>query len=141
MRIDRDLTAASVVPLLLLLLEEKESYGYQIIQRIKASSQGQWNWSEGMLYPVLHRLEQRELIESYWHVADTGRRRKYYRLTKRGRAELQRQKKQWEIVRDTLGSLGFSAGKGDILDGCGNRDGGVESGSGCKEPLGRRGPG
>ena len=75
MRIDRDLTAASVVPLLLLFLEQEESYGYHIIRRIRSSSQQQWEWSEGML-PVLHRLEQRELIESHWRAAETGRRRK-----------------------------------------------------------------
>ena len=136
MRIDRDLTAASVVPLLLLLLEQEESYGYQIIRRIRSSSQQQWEWSEGMLYPVLHRLEQRELIESYWRAAETGRRRKYYRLTKRGRAELQRQKQQWEVVRKTLSSLGLSEGKGDALDGCGKRNSGLESGDSGEEPPG-----
>jgi len=138
MRIDRDLTAASVVPLLLLLLESEESYGYQIIQRIRCSSQRQWAWSEGMLYPVLHRLEQRELIESYWREADTGRRRKYYRLTKGGRAELQRQKQQWGIVQSTLENLGLSAGKGAAFDGRGEHDSGVESGDSGPEPSGHR---
>lgn len=137
MRIDRDLTAASVVPLLLLLLEQEESYGYQIIRRIRSSSQQQWEWSEGMLYPVLHRLEQRELIESYWRAAETGRRRKYYRLTKRGRAELQRQKQQWAVVQKTLSSLGLSEAKGDTLDGRGKPDSGLEGGDSGEKPPGR----
>ena len=134
MRIDRDLTAASVVPLLLLLLEQEESYGYQIIRRIRSSSKQQWEWSEGMLYPVLHRLEQRELIESYWRAAETGRRRKYYRLTKRGRAELQRQKQQWAVVQKTLSSLGLSEAKGDKLDGRGKPDSGLEGGDSGEKP-------
>lgn len=107
MKVDRDLTAASVVPLLLLVLDQEESYGYQIIQRIRAMSQQQWIWSEGMLYPVLHRLEKRELVESFWQVAESGRRRKYYRLTKRGKSELKRQEQQWQVVQQTLTNLGL----------------------------------
>lgn len=138
MRIDRDLTAASVVPLLLLLLEREESYGYQIIQRIRASSEQQWVWSEGMLYPVLHRLEKRELIEAYWRTAESGRPRKYYRLTKRGRAELERQKQQWSIVQQTLSRLGMSEEKGDTPDGRGARNSGLEGGDRGEEPPVRR---
>ena len=134
MRIDRDLTAASVVPLLLLLLDEEESYGYQIIQRIRASSQQQWAWSEGMLYPVLHRLEKRELIESHWKLAETGRQRKYYRLTKRGAAELHRQKQQWEIVQQTLGNLGMAKSKEERRDGHRERHSELEDGSNGKKP-------
>ncbi len=136
MRIDRDLTAASVVPLLLLLLDQEESYGYQIIQRIRASSRQQWLWSEGMLYPVLHRLEKRELIESYWRMAESGRQRKYYRLTKRGRAELQRQRQQWEVVQQTLSHLGMTGEKGERPDGHGERDSGLESGDSGEKPPG-----
>ncbi|HHW08746.1 MAG TPA: PadR family transcriptional regulator [Firmicutes bacterium] len=107
MRIDKELTAASVVPLLLLLLEQEESYGYRIIKRIRECSQGHWQWSEGMLYPVLHRLEQRKWIESFWHMAESGRRRKYYRLTALGRKELHRQLEQWRMIYGTLSQLGF----------------------------------
>ncbi|HHT28387.1 MAG TPA: helix-turn-helix transcriptional regulator [Firmicutes bacterium] len=107
MRVNRDLTAASVVLVILLILREQDSYGYQIIQRIRAMSAQQWLWSEGMLYPVLHRLEKRELIEAYWKVAESGRQRKYYRLTKRGRMELERQEQQWRVVQQTLSNLGL----------------------------------
>jgi PadR family transcriptional regulator PadR len=137
MRIDRDLTAASVVPLLLLLLEKEESYGYQIIQRIRQSSRQQLAWSEGMLYPVLHRLEQRELIESYWREAETGRKRKYYRLTKSGHAELQRQRRQWEIVQNTLINLGLPVERGDVHHGRGEQHSNVESGDRGPESSGR----
>lgn len=64
-------------------------------------------WSEGMLYPVLHRLEKRGLIASHWHTSDHGRRRKYYTLTKLGRAELESQKGEWRAVQRTLYRLGF----------------------------------
>ena len=59
-------------------------------------------WTEGMLYPVLHRLEEQGLIESYWQKSESGRQRKYYRIRPRGLEELEIQKKQWEVVIATL---------------------------------------
>ena len=56
----------------------------------------------GMLYPVLHRLEEQGLIESYWQKSESGRQRKYYRIRSRGLEELEIQKKQWEVVIATL---------------------------------------
>ena len=107
MEINRDLIAASVTPLLLALLAEEESYGYRIIQRVREYSDGTLEWSEGMLYPVLHRLEKRGLISSHWKVSDQGRRRKYYALTDAGRAELARQRAEWRAVQRTLNRIGF----------------------------------
>lgn len=107
MSINRDLIAASATPLLLTLLETGESYGYRIIQRVRQSSNGAIDWSEGMLYPVLHRLEKRGLISSRWKVSDQGRRRKYYALTDMGRAELARQRAEWRTVQCTLRDIGF----------------------------------
>ncbi|HEY8418463.1 MAG TPA: helix-turn-helix transcriptional regulator [Limnochordales bacterium] len=107
MNIDRDLIAASVTPLLLSLLEQEESYGYRLIQRVKQCSDGALEWSEGMLYPVLHRLEKRGLIISHWKTADNGRRRKYYALTEKGRLELERQKREWHVVASALRRSGF----------------------------------
>ncbi|HZL13994.1 MAG TPA: PadR family transcriptional regulator, partial [Verrucomicrobiae bacterium] len=74
----KDLVAASSKPLLLSILAGGESYGYEIIQKVRELSGGQIEWSDGMLYPVLHRLERDGLIESEWKEADTGRQRKYY---------------------------------------------------------------
>src|SRR5678816_1082357 len=74
----KELVAASTVPLVLSVLTEGENYGYALIQRVRELSGGKIEWTEGMLYPVLHWMEKEKLIESEWREADTGRRRKYY---------------------------------------------------------------
>ena len=100
--LSKELVAASTVPLVLSVLTEGENYGYSLIQRVRELSGGRIEWTEGMLYPVLHWMEKKSLIESEWREADTGRRRKYYRLRKEGRKELQREKEQWLSVHKTL---------------------------------------
>ncbi|MEN6390946.1 MAG: PadR family transcriptional regulator [Syntrophomonas sp.] len=102
MNFSKDLTAASATPLILAILKEKDSYGYAIIKRVKEMSENELVWTEGMLYPVLHRLEEQQLIESYWQKSEAGRKRKYYRVNERGLKELEVQKKQWEIVVSAL---------------------------------------
>jgi len=69
----KDMVAASAKPLLLSILSEGESYGYEIIQKVRELSGGEIQWSDGTLYPVLHRLEREELIESEWKEAESGR--------------------------------------------------------------------
>ena len=91
----KDLVAALATPLILSLLKRGDSYGYDIIQQVRDLSDGQLQWADGMLYPILHRLEKRQLIEAYWVQADTGRRRKYYRLKPAGENELQQQYDNW----------------------------------------------
>ncbi len=102
MNFSKDLTAASATPLILAILKERDSYGYAIIKRVKEMSENEIVWTEGMLYPVLHRLEEQKFIESYWQKSEAGRQRKYYRISERGLEELQLQKKQWEIVVSAL---------------------------------------
>lgn len=102
MDISKDLIAASATPLILAILKKQDSYGYEIIKKIKKASNNEIIWTEGMLYPVLHRLEKDGLIESYWAKSETGRKRKYYFLKEKGLLELERHKKQWEIVYSTL---------------------------------------
>ncbi len=102
MTISKDLVAASATPLVLALLTSGESYGYEIIKRVRELSDETLRWTDGMLYPVLHRLEDHGHIESSWKVAENGRRRKYYRLCQPGRAELDRVRAQWEAVDATL---------------------------------------
>jgi DNA-binding PadR family transcriptional regulator len=102
MNISKDLMAASAIPLILAILKKEDSYGYQMIKEVKALSANDLEWSEGMLYPVLHRLEEKELIESYWETQIGKRKRKYYRITKKGLAELEAQKKQWQVVQEAL---------------------------------------
>ena len=102
MRISKDLTAASATPLILAILQQEESYGYAIIKRVKNISDDRVEWSEGMLYPVLHRLESQGFIRSSWRESESGRRRKYYAITDPGRRELSRQREQWETVHSVL---------------------------------------
>jgi DNA-binding PadR family transcriptional regulator len=103
--ISKDLAAASTTPILLSLLAQGESYGYELIQRVKEISGGQLEWSEGMLYPVLHRLEKEKLIVAEWKQAPSGRRRKYYRVSKNGHRALEAERQQWQSVTHTLSSL------------------------------------
>lgn len=105
MDIAKDLVAASATPLVLGILADGESYGYAISKRVAALSGGKLQWTDGMLYPVLHRLERQGLIEAEWGTAETGRRRKYYRLTSSGKRHLVVQRQQWEAVDDALRSL------------------------------------
>ena len=95
MELPKDLVAASATPLILSILQRGDSYGYAIIKEVKELSGGQIEWADGMLYPILHRLEKRDLIESYWGKAETGRRRKYYRIKRDGVAELEGQRENW----------------------------------------------
>ena len=101
-RIAKDLVAASVTALLLAILQKGPSYGYAIIQEVRALSGGDLEWSEGMLYPVLHRLEDQGLIEAYEERGDTGRKRKYYRLRPDGRRALAEERRQWDVVHAAL---------------------------------------
>ena len=105
MRIDKDLVAASAPPLVLAILADGETYGYEILQRVTAASGGELEWTDGMLYPLLHRLERHGHVTSQWRVPAGGRRRKYYRLTASGRDALAERKRQWMAVARTLGDV------------------------------------
>lgn len=105
MKLSKDLVAASAAPLILSILEEGESYGYAIIQRVRELSGGEIAWTDGMLYPVLHRLEEQGLIEAHWREAESGRRRKYYALQRDGKTALAEHKEQWQLVQQTLAKL------------------------------------
>jgi PadR family transcriptional regulator PadR len=102
MEINKDLIAASSTPIVLAILAEGDSYGYAILQRVRELSGGRMEWTDGMLYPVLHRLERLGQVAARWEVAESGRRRKYYRITDRGRAQLAEDRRQWEAVDATL---------------------------------------
>src|SRR5258706_9498868 len=101
----KEMVTASTVPLVLSILAEGEDYGYALIQRVRDLSEGKIEWTEGMLYPVLHWMEAQDLIESEWREAETGRKRKYYRIRKEGRKTLQAERQQWLTVHQTLTKL------------------------------------
>lgn len=104
--IGKDLVAASSRPLVLSILSRGESYGYAIIQKVRDLSGEELQWTDGMLYPILHRLERQGLIVSEWKQAtDSGRRRKYYSLASEGEKALVDERRQWEAVHGTLNKL------------------------------------
>jgi PadR family transcriptional regulator PadR len=111
--ISKNLVAASTKPIILSLLYRGESYGYQILQRIRQVTNGKLAWSSAMLYPVLHRLEKDGLVRSHWKLSGEGRMRKYYLLTDLGREELAVEKEQWLNVHDALKNLWAAAEASD----------------------------
>lgn len=102
MEFNKDLIAASSTPIVLAILSEGDSYGYAIIKRVQELSGGHMEWTDGMLYPVLHRLERLGLVKARWEESETGRRRKYYRIMSRGRDQLAEERRQWQTVDATL---------------------------------------
>ncbi len=102
MDIQKDLIAASSTPIVLAILAEKDTYGYDILKRVKEISGGQLEWTDGMLYPVLHKLERLGYVEARWELAPNGRRRKYYGITAQGWAQLERERSQWQAVDAAL---------------------------------------
>jgi PadR family transcriptional regulator PadR len=103
--ISKELVAASTRPMLLAILAKGESYGYAIIEQVRDRSGGELEWSEGMLYPVLHRLENEKLILSSWKLGENGRKRKYYRLSAAGTKALEVERKQWSTIHNTLTAI------------------------------------
>ena len=100
MGFSQDLIRGSVVPIVLNLLNERTMYGYEMVKLVDARTGGKLQWREGTLYPALHRLESEGLLRSEWQMAPSsegkGRKRKYYAISSKGRAELSRRVKEWE---------------------------------------------
>jgi PadR family transcriptional regulator, regulatory protein PadR len=103
--IDKDLVAASATPLVLAILAEDESYGYAILKRVRGLSGGELEWTDGMLYPLLHRLRRLGYVTTEWRSPPEGRRRRYYAITDEGRAALAEQRRQWMTVTRALGDV------------------------------------
>jgi DNA-binding PadR family transcriptional regulator len=103
--VSKELVAASSRGLVLSILAEGPSYGYAIIQRVRELSGEALQWTDGMLYPVLHRLEKEGLIESEWQTADSGRERKYYSLTNSGRKAKAKEQNDWLAIHNTMARL------------------------------------
>jgi DNA-binding PadR family transcriptional regulator len=103
--IDKDLVAASATPLVLAILAEGESYGYAILKRVRALSGGELAWTDGMLYPLLHRLHRLGYVTTESRTSPEGRSRKYYKLAEDGRAALADQQRQWVTVTRALNDV------------------------------------
>lgn len=110
MHIDKDLVAASATPLVLAILAGGESYGYAILKRVRALAGGELEWTDGMLYPLLHRLSRLGYVTTEWRTPPEGRRRKYYAITDEGRAALADQQQQWVAVTRALNSVWPASG-------------------------------
>jgi DNA-binding PadR family transcriptional regulator len=113
--IDKDLVAASATPLVLGILAEGESYGYAIVKRVKELSDGRMQWTDGMLYPLLHRLERNGYVRASWGTSETGRRRKHYAITEAGLETLAERQKQWDVVADALQQVWQAASRPPAL--------------------------
>ena len=110
MHIDKDLVAASATPLVLAILAEGESYGYAILKRVRELSGGELEWTDGMLYPLLHRLHRLGYVTTDWRTPPEGHRRRYYTITDDGRAALAEQQRQWVAVTRALGDVWRGSG-------------------------------
>ena len=110
MRIDKDLVAASATPLVLAILAKGESYGYALLKRVRELSGGELEWTDGMLYPLLHRLRRLGYVTTQWRTSPEGRRRAYYAITDDGRAALAEQQRQWAAVTRALGDAWRGSG-------------------------------
>jgi PadR family transcriptional regulator PadR len=115
--INKDLVAATSTPLVLAILAEGDTYGYAILKRVRELSGGGLEWTDGMLYPVLHRLERSGLVHSRWEKTESGRRRKYYRVTKAGREQLADERRQWRTVDETLRKVWSALADSVLADG------------------------
>jgi PadR family transcriptional regulator, regulatory protein PadR len=103
--IEKELVAASTEPLILSLLSHGESYGYELIQEVKRLSGDKIQWTDGMLYPVLHRMEDNGWIKSRWVEIENGRKRKYYSIKKDGRQALKEKRAQWTVISSVFRGL------------------------------------
>jgi DNA-binding PadR family transcriptional regulator len=104
-KLSKELIGASSMPIILTILSRNESYGYEIIQNVKEISNGKIKYGDGTLYPVLHKLEKKGLIESYWKIGATNRKRKYYRISKKGKKELSQEKENWTAINEIISKL------------------------------------
>jgi len=103
--VTKALVAASTKPLVLSILSYGENYGYKIIKEVERLSEGELAWTDAMLYPVLSRMEKEGLIRSQWVKTESGRRRKYYRITEAGLQRLEQERRQWLRVNQVFVKL------------------------------------
>ncbi|MDD3346876.1 PadR family transcriptional regulator [Oscillibacter sp.] len=96
MSIDKSLITGSIGMLLLKLLEEKDMYGYQMIEQLRRRSDHTFDLKAGTLYPLLHALEEKGFITSWVEETDSNRPRKYYHLSASGKEQLLAKKEEWE---------------------------------------------
>jgi PadR family transcriptional regulator, regulatory protein PadR len=102
MKIDKELMKGSTTMLILNLLSTSDMYGYQMTKELEERSDNTFTLKEGTLYPILHALECKGMIEAYWEETQATRKRKYYHLTKDGQKLLDEKRKEWQIFSSTV---------------------------------------
>jgi PadR family transcriptional regulator, regulatory protein PadR len=102
MKISKELLKGSTTTLILSLLNSKPMYGYEIIKELEMKTDGIFNFKEGTIYPILHNLEEKELIVSYWGEGNGNRKRKYYKINDRGKEFIQEKKEEWSIFKNAV---------------------------------------
>lgn len=105
MKVSKELIKGSTPILVLSLLRRKTMYGYEIIKEIELKSSGVFNFKEGTLYPILHGFEENEMVESFWMEGENSRKRKYYKITEKGRTFLKERESEWEIFSSTVNKI------------------------------------
>ena len=100
-----DLPQGTLDLLVLKVLALEPLHGYAIAQRLQQVSRDVVVVQQGSLYPALHRLEKRGLLDAQWKPSDTGREAKYYRLTRQGRAQLEQETAHWQRLTRAVGLI------------------------------------
>ena len=103
--ISKELVGASAAPLILSMLKNGDSYGYEIVQKVKELTKDEIKWKEASIYPVLKKLENNGMIKSYWKVQEGERPRKYYTILADGKEQLEQNMHEWELVHAVFGKL------------------------------------
>lgn len=104
MKVNKELLKGSTNMLVLSLIENENMYGYQMIRKLSQKSETVFEFQEGTLYPILHNLEAKNLISSYWDIVE-GKKRKYYTITKEGKKHLKEKKEEWKIFSQSINQV------------------------------------
>jgi PadR family transcriptional regulator, regulatory protein PadR len=102
MKISKELLKGSTSTLILSLLNSKQMYGYEIIKELEMKSDGIFSFKEGTIYPILHNLEDKGLIVSYWGEGNGNRKRKYYKINDKGKKFIQEKKEEWSSFKTAV---------------------------------------
>ncbi len=110
MTLEREWMRGAAPLAVLTLLERTEMYGYELVEAMESSSGGLLAMGQSTVYPLLYNLEGRGHVEAVWRSAPSGRRRKYYHVTKDGLAWLAQQQSQWRTLVEAMARLGVGEG-------------------------------
>ncbi len=105
MKISKELLKGTTAIMILRIISKQDSYGYQIIRELSVKSSQLFNLNEGTLYPILHTMEKEGIVESYRKESESGRERKYYKITAKGKIQLAAQMKEWEMFYGSVNGV------------------------------------